>query len=200
MLVHASVVAHPATPLGTERNAPEVEAAHRAVPPEMVAEIIEGELHVMPRPGARHARGASRLGRYLGPFDDDPGPGGWILLDEPELHLGPGPDKLVPDLAGWRRERMPELPDVAAFSLVPDWICEVISPSTEVVDRVRKRRIYRREGVGHLWLLDPQVRTLEVYRLAEGRWLEIEVYEGDAKVRAEPFESVEIDLGLLWAR
>lgn len=169
-------------------------------PEHVVAEVLDGELFTMPRPRLRHARGSSRLGMLLGgPFDlGVNGPGGWVILDEPELHLGPRPDIIDPDLAGWRRERMPELPDEAAITLVPDWVCEVISASTEAIDRGRKRRIYRREGVGHLWLLSPELRTLEVYRLENGRWTEVETYEGDAVVRAEPFEAIELPLAALW--
>jgi Uma2 family endonuclease len=182
------------------QNSPEVEAAFESAPPGCVVEIIDGELHTMPRPRATHSRAASRLGRYIGQFDDDEGPSGWILLDEPELHLGPMPDKVVPDLAGWRRERMPELPDVAAFTLAPDWVCEVLSESTEAIDRGKKLRIYRREGVGHVWLVNPTLRTLEVYRLTQGQWMLVDTHEGEDAVRAEPFESIELPLARLWAR
>ncbi|WP_437901303.1 Uma2 family endonuclease [Sorangium sp. So ce124] len=186
-------------------NAPEVEAAFQAVPDEMVAEILDGELHTFPRPARPHTRAASRLGRRLGPFDDDPGePGGWVILDEPELHLGPRPDKVVPDLAGWRRERMPDAlgPEDAPahYNVAPDWVCEVISPRTERVDRGKKMRIYRREGVRHAWLINPVAQTLEVYRLDDGRWSLLDTYEGDEIVRPEPFEAVELPLASLWAR
>ena len=185
-----------------DHNSPEVEAAFAAAPPEMVAEILDGELFLLPRPRLRHSRGGSRLGGRLRPYDDpDPGdPGGWILLDEPELHLGHRPDKLVPDLAGWRRERMPELPDDAACTLAPDWVCEVLSRTTRALDRGRKMRIYRRAGVGHYWMLDPAVRTLEVYRLEGGRYALLDTYEGDVTVRAEPFPLVALELPRLWAR
>ncbi|XXT25602.1 Uma2 family endonuclease [Sorangium sp. So ce429] len=188
------------------RNAPEVEAAFEAVPPEQVAEILDGELFTFPRPGRPHTRSASRLTMKLGSAFDlgDDGPGGWVLLDEPELHLGPRPDKVVPDLAGWKRERMPDaLGDEetpAHHDVLPDWVCEVISPRTERVDRGKKMRIYRREGVGHVWLLSPLLRTLEVYRLEGGRWALLETYEEDAKVRAEPFDAVELDLAAIWTR
>lgn len=186
-------------------NSPEVEAAFQAVPAERVAEILDGELHTMPRPARPHARAASRLGRHLGPFDDDPGqPGGWVILDEPELHLGQGPDKVVPDLAGWRRERMPDAlgPEDAPahYDVAPDWVCEVLSPSTERMDRGKKMRIYRREGVGHAWLINPVAQTLEVYRLEGGRWVLLDTLEGDAPVRAEPFDAIELPLAALWAR
>ncbi|WP_437804904.1 Uma2 family endonuclease [Sorangium sp. So ce1078] len=192
---------HPLLP----SNVPEVEAAFQAVPEEMVAEILDGELYTFPRPGRPHTRTATRLGRRLGPFDDDPGePGGWVILDEPELHLGPGPDKLVPDLAGWRRERMPDAlgPEDAPahYDIAPDWVCEVISPRTERVDRGKKMRIYRREGVRHAWLINPVAQTLEVYRLDDGRFWLLDTYEGDAVVRPEPFEAVELPLAALWAR
>jgi Uma2 family endonuclease len=192
--------------LDPERNAPEVEAAFEAVPPEMVAEILDGELFTFPRPAHPHTRSASRLGMRLGgPFDlGEGGPGGWVILDEPELHLGRRPDKLAPDLAAWRRERMPDaLGDEetpAYYDVAPDWACEVISPRTERIDRGKKMRIYRREGVGHLWLLSPLLRTLEVYRLEGGRWSLLETYEDDEKVRAEPFDAVELDLASIWAR
>lgn len=180
----------------------EIEAAFQAVPPEMVAEILDGELIVQPRPATPHAGATSALGEELGPpfKRGRGGPGGWIILDEPELHLGPKPDKVVPDLAGWRRERMPELPHAAAITLAPDWVCEALSDSTARHDRGRKSRIYAREGVGHLWLMDPIAQTLEVYRLLDGHWLQVDVFEDDAKVRAEPFDAIELDLSALWAR
>jgi hypothetical protein len=114
-----------------DRVSPEVWAAYRAARENRVVEIVDGTLHSQPRPRLIHARGASRLGRLLGPFDDDPSssaPGGWVILDEPELHLGPMPDVVVPDLAGWRRTRMPELPIEAACTLAPDSVCEFSRP------------------------------------------------------------------------
>jgi Uma2 family endonuclease len=197
----------PARP-APDPNAPNdsaVEAAFAATPETMVAEILDGELHVMPRPRPRHARTATRLVRQLGAFDDDPGqPGGWVLLLEPELHLGPKPDKVVPDVAGWRRERLP--PSVfdddapAALTTAPDWACEILSPGTERVDRGKKMRISRREGVRHVWLLSPTLETLEVYRLDAGKWTLLETFEGAAVVHAEPFDAIELPLSTLWAR
>lgn len=168
------------------------------VPDHRVAEIVDGDLHVSPRPASRHSLASSRLGLELGvPFDQGRGgPGGWWILDEPELHFGE--DVLVPDLAGWRRDRMPVFPDTAAFTLAPDWVCEVVSPSTERFDRARKMPVCAREGVPHLWLLSPLRQTLEVYRLTESRWLLLATHEGSARVRAEPFDAVELDLGPLW--
>jgi Uma2 family endonuclease len=186
----------------TPRNSPEVEAAYEAVPEEEIAEILDGELHVQPRPRSTHSMAAAQLTTSLGPFRPrgGDGPGGWVILYEPELHLGPRPDKLVPDLAGWRRTRMPEMPDVPAFTLPPDWVCEVLSPGTQAIDRGKKMRIYRREGVGHLWLVDPAAQTVEVFRLENGRWSHLDTHEGDTRARLEPFDAIEIDLGALWAR
>jgi len=172
-----------------------------AVPEHMVAEIIEGELIVSPRPASPHARAATVMSAdLLGSFDRPPGgagaPGGWWILGEPELHLGE--DVLVPDLAGWRRDRMPVLPNVAAFKQAPDWACEVVSPSTGRIDRGRKMRIYAREQVGHLWIVDPIVRTLEVYRLEDGRWVVMSAHGGADRVRAEPFEAIELAIDRWW--
>jgi Uma2 family endonuclease len=200
-------MANPVAPLDPElpNLRPDVVAGYRNAPPGVVAEILDGELFTMPRPRPRHARGAGRLLRSLAPFDDDDGtPGGWVILIEPELRLGPLPDIVDPDLAGWRREHFPEnafAEDAPAYlTTSPDWVCEVLSDSTESLDRGRKMRIYRREGVRHVWLLDPRVSMLEVWRLDDRRWREVDTWEGDVRVRAEPFESVEIDLGRLWAR
>lgn len=170
------------------------------VPPHRVAEILGGELIVSPRPAALHALAATRL---VGPLDGGfgsgiGGPGGWIILLEPELHLDA--DVLVPDLAGWRRERMPELPDVAAFELAPDWICEVLSPSTGARDRADKLPIYAKNGVHHAWLVDPALRTLEVLRREGDKWLLLTTFRDEARCRAEPFDAIELELGLLWAR
>ncbi|TAK33218.1 MAG: Uma2 family endonuclease [Myxococcaceae bacterium] len=182
--------------------APEVVEGYRNAPETMVAEIIDGELSLMPRPRLEHARSAGELhGELRGPFDRGRGgPGGWLILPEPELRLGPLPDVLVPDLAGWRRERLPEGFISGAFAAVaPDWCCEVLSPSTEKVDRGRKLAIYHREGVGHVWLVSPTLRSVEVYRRADIGWLLLATFEGDAVVRAEPFDAVELELAGLWA-
>jgi Uma2 family endonuclease len=155
---------------------------------------------ISPRRGPAHARAASVLGDVIGgPFDRGAGgPGGWWILDEPELHLqGPG-EPIVPDLAGWCTERMPELPDTH-FDLAPDWICEVLSPSTESLDRSDKMPIYAAAGVRYAWLVDPLLETLEVFRREGNRWF-VEVYRGSRSVRAKPFDAVEIDLSPLWRR
>jgi len=170
-------------------------------PPHMVAEVIGGELRLQPRPAKPHTRAASRLGATLdGPFDlGEGGPGGWLILDEPELHLRE--DILVPDLAGWRRARMPEIAaDEPYFTLPPDWVGEVLSPGTYATDRAEKLPVYARERVGHAWLIEPVQRTLEVLRLGDdGRWVVVDTWRGAARVRAEPFDAVELDLSLLWA-
>jgi Uma2 family endonuclease len=172
-----------------------------ALPPNVVGEILFGVLHAHPRPAPPHAVAASALGEELGPpfKRGRGGPGGWILLDEPELHLHD--DVVVPDLAGWRRERMAEVPyDKPYFVLPPDWACEVLSPSTEAVDRDDKLRIFAREKVGHVWLVDPLVKTLEILRLDGDTFRIAGVHRDDARVRAEPFDAIELDLALLWAR
>ncbi|OJH39503.1 Uma2 family endonuclease [Cystobacter ferrugineus] len=170
------------------------------VPPNCVGEIVDGELYVSPRPASPHGRAASRLGMLLGrPFDmGEEGPGGWVIVFEPELHLGN--DALVPDLAGWRRERMPEMPHTAAFTLAPDWVCEVLSPSTAVLDREKKMKAYGRESVSHLWLVDPLQRSLEVYRLENRRWSPRGLWSGGATVHAEPFSVLPLKLATLWER
>ena len=168
------------------------------VPDHLVAEILDGELHTSPRPAPRHADASSGLGGALrGPFDRGRGgPGGWRILDEPELHLGT--DVIVPDLAGWRRERLPALPEEAFFSIAPDWACEVLSPSTVAIDRVKKLSIYSREKLPHVWLVDPIAHTLEILRLEGGRWIIVSTESGLDLVRAEPFDAIELDLSLLW--
>lgn len=171
------------------------------VPDHLVAELIAGELFTSPRPASPHARAASVISRDLGPFDGRPGspgaPGGWWILFEPELHLGA--DVLVPDLAAWRLERMPAVPDVPAFTLAPDWICEVVSPSTGRLDRTKKLAVYAREGVAHTWLVDPLQRTFEIYRLEGGRWVVAATYGGtDVVATPEPFAGRTLDLSRWW--
>jgi Uma2 family endonuclease len=170
------------------------------LPANLVGEILGGQLHTHPRPAPRHARAYSSLGGNLGGAYDwgAGGPGGWWILDEPEIHLGG--DVFVPDIAGWRRERMPALPDTAWFELAPDWVCEVLSPSTARTDRALKMPIYAREGVPHLWLVDPDARTLEVYRLQDdGHWLLLTTLKDDDSVSQPPFDAITFPLATLWA-
>ena len=169
-----------------------------ALPEHVIGEIIDGELIVSPRPAPRHAVATSVLSGELGPpyHGGRGGPGGWWILFEPELHLGD--DVLVPDLAGWRRERMPVVPDTAYFTLAPDWICEVLSPGTARLDRRKKLAVYARQAVTHAWLLDPIERTLEVLRLEGRQWVIAAVHAGDEEVRAEPFDATSLPLARLW--
>jgi Uma2 family endonuclease len=170
-----------------------------AAPPSKVAEVVEGELYLNPRPAGPHAAAATALGEELGPpfKRGRGGPGGWILIDEPELHLGP--DILVPDLGGWRRTTMDHVANAPYFDVRPDWVCEVLSPSTERLDRTQKLAIYAREGVGHAWLVNPLQQTLEVLRLEQSRWAVLSTHSGDERVRAEPFDAFNLELGILWA-
>ncbi len=170
-----------------------------AVPDHRVAELIGGELVTSPRPASAHLRAGSRIGGALDPLDGPKGPGrpgGWWIVDEPELHLGH--DVLVPDLAAWRIERMPEFPTVPHFQQSPEWICEILSPGQHSRDRVRKMPIYAREGVGYAWLVDPLERLVEVYRLVDGAWLLLASHEGDAPARLAPFDALELDLSRWW--
>ena len=170
------------------------------VPDHLVAEIIDGELITSPRPASPHARASSVIGGDLGPFDGRPvppgRPGGWWILDEPELHLGGS--VLVPDLAGWRRERMPVIPKDHVFAIPPDWVCEVLSPSTRQFDVRRKLPVYAAHEVTNAWLVDPEARTLEVFRLENSRWSMVAVLGGNEIARAEPFDAIDIDLPSIW--
>jgi Uma2 family endonuclease len=165
------------------------------VPEHLVAEIIDGELVATPRLPIRHARACTVLVQALAPLDDDV-PGGWWTLRAPELQLGD--DVLVPDVAGWRRERMPALPDAPAVTLAPDWVCEIVSPATARLDRTAKMRAYARAGVAHVWLLEPACRTLEGYGLERGRWVLLATHAGDDVAQAEPFMAVPFALGRYW--
>jgi len=169
-------------------------------PEHEVAEIVGGALHLSPRPGAPHTAVASSVfGELQPPFGRGRGgPGGWLILVEPELHLGE--DVLVPDLAAWRSERMSIVPDAAFFALPPDWVCEVLSSSTEQFDRIDKLPAYASAGVRFAWLVNPRRRMLEAYRLdADGRWTVVGLYKDADRARIEPFDSIELDLAVLWA-
>jgi Uma2 family endonuclease len=170
-----------------------------ATPAHRVAELIHGVLHTQPRPAGPHAAAATALGEELGPpfKRGRGGPGGWILLYEPEVHLGE--HVLVPDLGGWRRQRMPAITDAPYFTLAPDWVCEVLSRSTAKTDKSEKLPVYAEHRVSHAWLVDPILRTLEILRLENARWSILGTYKDEARVRAEPFEAFELELGILWA-
>jgi Uma2 family endonuclease len=173
-----------------------------AAPPHLVAQVIDGELDLQPRPAGPHALAASTLGMDLGtPFQRGRGgPGGWWIVYEPELHLGPEPDIVVPDLAGWRVERLPEYPDAPFVVLPPDWVCDVRSDSTRRIDRVGKMRVYARELVPHVWHVDPRARTLEVFRLDGDTYRLVAAHAGDEHARLEPFDAIELELAALWGR
>lgn len=169
------------------------------IPENMTGEIIGGELIVTPRPSRKHIYAGSMLGGEIShpfAFGRGGGPGGWIILDEPEIAFGE--DILVPDLAGWKKERFPVEEPHNWISVAPDWVCEILSPATAAVDRARKMPIYAQHQVLHAWLIDPILQTLEVFRLETGRWIVLGVYAQSAKVRAEPFTELELDLPLLW--
>lgn len=168
------------------------------VPDNLVAEIIEGELFTSPRPAGPHERamGAIYL-RLRDWFDDGDGPGGWWISVEPELHLDG--NVLVPDVCGWRRERVgPHPVSGVAATIAPDWICEVLSPRTGILDRTRKLPTYARHAVESAWIVDTSQRTIEVFRLVENRWSLIGVHGGDEPARIEPFEAVEFPMARLW--
>ena len=167
-------------------------------PPHKVAEVVNGTLYIFDRPAYPHVVAGSKLGRYIGtPFEDGHGgPGGWWILDEPQIHLGE--DIVVPDIAGWRRERMPVPPATAYTTLVPDWVCEVLSPSTRKLDLGGKSAVYARAGVSHMWLVDPIARSLEARELRGTKWVEIATLHDDAAVSLPPFEAISFNLGDLW--
>ena len=168
------------------------------VPEHFVAEMFDGELYASPRPAYPHSRAAGVLYAKLGDaFDFGDGPCDWFFYIEPELHFGK--DVLVPDIAGWRRERLPSLPKDAYLTLAPDWVCEVLSPSTETKDSGKKLRIYAREGVAHAWFLDPLDQSLEVLALQSGSLRQTERHQGNVRVRAQPFDALELELQALWS-
>ena len=169
-----------------------------AVPPHLVAEIVFGNLVTHPRPSGFHGASALSLGEELvGPFQKGRGgPGGWIFMVEPELHMGP--HVVVPDLAAWRNQRLPHHPATPYIVTPPDWVCELHSLSSDHMDRGPKRRIYATYSVPHMWLIDPVGRRLESYELREGQWLLHETYDGDVAVDAPPFAAVPFQLSALW--
>ena len=175
-------------------------SALEALPMGWVGEIVDEELVASPRPAPGQARAAFMLGVELGERLDPRrgGSGRWCFLRAPELRLGR--DVLVPDLAGWRRDRLTEAPtpDEPFLTLAPDWICEVLTPSTAALDRTRKLPAYARAGVSHVWLVDPAAHTLEVFQRVKRGWLLVDTSEGDAIVRAEPFTSHPLELSSLW--
>lgn len=186
---------HGVEPARTPATYEDVKAAPEAV----IAELIDGELFLHPRPAKPHAVTASNLGAQLNMAFDlgRTGPGGWWIIDEPELHWRE--QVLVPDLAGWRRGDVPELDlDRPYFEETPTWIAEVLSPGNERYDRVKKLRVYAAAGVRYAWLIHPHQRTLEVFEQQDDTWSFIAAHEDDAVVRAPPFEALELELATLW--
>lgn len=169
-----------------------------ALPPNVVGEILYGRLVTHPRPAPKHALASSSLGIELGgPFQQGrDGPGGWYILDEPEIHLDD--HVVVPDIAGWQKVSLPQLPDTAAIHVAPDWVCEILSPSTLRHDKGTKREIYAEHGVSHLWYVDPATRTLEVFRLSGSDWIAGHTFFDDDPVSAPPFDAITFSLGDLW--
>jgi Uma2 family endonuclease len=171
-----------------------------SIPDNMTGEIINGELITTPRPSRKHAYSATVLGEEIGPpyRRGRGGPGGWIILDEPELGLGE--DILVPDLGGWKRERFPIEEETNYISVAPNWVCEVLSPRTLRNDKVKKMPIYARQAVEYIWLIDPIVMTMDAFRLESGRWLLLGSFSENDKVQIEPFQEIEINLEDLWLK
>lgn len=169
-----------------------------AVAPHLVAEIIDGVLRTHPRPSPRHAFSASSLvDELISPFQKGRGgPGGWVFAAEPELHMGN--DVLVPDIAGWRRQRMSTVPAAAFFEIAPDWVCEVLSGSTEKRDRTIKMKAYATHGISYFWLIDPRQQMLEAYELVNDQWVWIGGWSSEEDVHAPPFEALKISLADLW--
>jgi Uma2 family endonuclease len=167
-------------------------------PPHMVAEIANGRLHLHLRPASRHSRASFQMAGHIAELSrgGPAGTGGWHFAIEPELHLGP--DVLVPDLAGWRRERMPVFPDAPAFELAPDWVCEILSPATRRFDLTEKRELYRVNGVALLWLVDPDAGTLEAFALTAGAWTLAAAFQDGDAIRAAPFDGLAFPLNALW--
>lgn len=168
------------------------------IPDNTTGEIMDGELVLTPRPSARHSNLEFVLSTRLGPpyrFGEG-GPGGWVILLEQEIMFGE--DLLVPDFSGWRKGRFPGIPEKNWISVPPDWVCEILSPSSASLDRVRKMPIYAQHGVQYLWLMNPIEKTLEVYRLESGRWFYSAAFAGDDKARAEPFQEIELNLADFW--
>ena len=175
-------------------------AAIEALPQDLTGELIHGQVHTQPRPSGPHALASSRLGMRIGAGYDlgSGGPGGWWIIDEPEIHFDRDSEVLVPDLAGWRRERMPALPLDQRFEVVPDWICEILSPATASKDREVKMPIYAQYGVVYAWIIDPTKRVIEVYVQSAQDWTLQAAYTAEQTLRAVPFEAAAFQVAALW--
>lgn len=183
----------------TTAQSPATYADIEALPPHVVGEIINGVLYSQPRPSNEHGFAYTSLtDEIVGPYQKGRGgPGGWLFLAEPQLRLGP--HELVPDICGWRKDRMPRLPRTKLVdNIVPNWVCEFLSDSTEKRDRGEKRTLYANYGVDHVWLVDPRVRSVEVFQRLERQWLAVGYFTDTEKMAAPPFEAITIDLSFLW--
>jgi len=168
------------------------------IPDTWVGEIIHGDLYAFPRPSTLHSRALTRLMRALGPADDDESPDGWVILHDVEIWFGKK-NLLVPDVCGWRRSRMPEIPATSKVTLAPDWVFEGLSPSTWRLDKGPKREIYAKGGVGHLWFADPVLKSIDVFELADKKYNFLCTAGGEEKATLAPFPAP-IDLARLWQR
>ena len=188
MSLPAITLPHPATLADLE-----------ALPPGMKGELIDGVLYAMTRPRARHQSLAGRIySDLMNPFDRSRGgPGGWWILPEPGIEL-PGAPEIAPDIAGWRRERLPALPGDSSLNVVPDWVCEVFSPSTRGYQLIVKRRLYARAGVAYLWEVDLEVRTLSVLQLVNGHWLDLGSFSEEDAANLPPFDASALSVKSWW--
>ena len=183
------------------KTTPDLYAELCDLPPHVTGEIIGGKLYTQPRPAGPHAMSGSALGMDIGAAFQrgKGGPGGWWIIHEPEIHFVRDVVVCVPDIAGWRKERMPKIPKGHRFQTVPDWVCEVLSPSTGKKDRVVKMPVYAQFGVSFLWLVHPLDRTLEAFALHDGRWTVIGLFQDNETVQVTPFAELALNLGDLWA-
>ncbi|HEX3763053.1 MAG TPA: Uma2 family endonuclease [Kofleriaceae bacterium] len=170
-----------------------------ALPPGIVGEIIDGVLYTMTKPRMRHQRTTRLIGGTIGaPFDDErDGPDGWWIVTEPGIEL-PNTPEISPDVAGWRRTRMPEMPNDEPIRMVPDWVCEILSKSTRRHDLLVKMPYYARVGVAYAWIMDLEARVLTAQRLESGRWVTIGTYSDETEARLEPFDVVPLDVRAWW--
>lgn len=172
-----------------------------ALPQDTRAEVLGGDVVLSPAPLPRHSKAQGSARRFLGgPFDDDDGhggPGGWWIFVEVDVRLSPH-DIVRPDLAGWRRERLSQPGRVRPIEVVPDWVCEVLSPSTAARDRITKRRLYAQAQIPFYWLIDPELRAVEALALRDGAWVELGVFDETATARIAPFDAIELDIGRLF--
>lgn len=172
-----------------------------SLPEGLTGEILNGQLHAQPRPSGLHGLAESALEAELFfPFHKGRGgPGGWWVLVEPEVHFIRDTEVVVPDIAAWKRERLPTIPEDHRFEVVPDWVCEILSPSTASKDREIKMPLYAHYGVKFMWLIDPIKKTLEAYELINGQWCDIGQLADKDMVSIKPFDAISFRLAELWS-